>query len=76
MKIILLDAKTLGDDIPLTVFSDMGEFVSYPTTSPEEAPGRIADADVIVTNKVKFSRMVQNSPFFTVIREELDKLKN
>ena len=53
MKIILLDAKTLGSDIPLTVFSDMGEFVSYPTTSPEEAPGRIADADVIVTNKVK-----------------------
>lgn len=53
MKIILLDAKTLGSDIPLTVFSDMGEFVSYPTTSPEEAPGRVADADVIVTNKVK-----------------------
>lgn len=53
MKIILLDAKTLGDDIPLTVFSDMGEFVSYPKTSPEEAPDRIADADVIVTNKVK-----------------------
>lgn len=53
MKIILLDAKTLGSDIPLTVFSDMGEFVSYPKTSPEEAPDRIADADVIVTNKVK-----------------------
>jgi len=53
MKIILLDAKTLGSDIPLTVFSDTGEFVSYPKTSPEEAPGRIADADVIVTNKVK-----------------------
>ena len=53
MKIILLDAKTLGSDIPLTVFSDMGEFVSYPKTSPEEAPGRIANADVIVTNKVK-----------------------
>ncbi len=53
MKIILLDAKTLGSDIPLTVFSDMGEFVSYPKTSPEEAPDRVADADVIVTNKVK-----------------------
>jgi len=53
MKIILLDAKTLGSDIPLTAFSDMGEFVSYPTTSLEEAPGRVADADVIVTNKVK-----------------------
>ena len=53
MKIILLDAKTLGDDIPLTVFSDLGEFVSYLKTSPEEAKDKIADADVIVTNKVK-----------------------
>ena len=53
MKIVLLDAKTLGDDIPLTVFSDMGEFVSYPKTSPEELADRIMDAEVIVTNKVK-----------------------
>lgn len=53
MKIILLDAKTLGSDIPLSVFSDMGEFVSYPKTEPEEIAERIKDADVIVTNKVK-----------------------
>ena len=53
MKIILLDAKTLGDDIPLTVFSDIGEFVSYPKTEPEEISERIKDAEVIVTNKVK-----------------------
>ena len=53
MKIILLDAKTLGDDIPLTVFSDIGEFVSYPKTEPDEIIERITDADVIVTNKVK-----------------------
>lgn len=53
MKIILLDAKTLGSDIPLAVFSDMGEFVSYPKTEPEEIANRINDAEVIVTNKVK-----------------------
>lgn len=55
MKIVLLDAKTLGDDIPLTVFSDMGEFTSYPKTNPDEAKERIEDADVIVTNKVKLT---------------------
>ena len=53
MKIILLDAKTLGSDIPLTVFSDMGEFTSYPKTEPDEITERIKDAEVIVTNKVK-----------------------
>lgn len=55
MKIVLLDAKTLGDDIPLTVFSDMGDFTSYPKTNPDEAKARIEDADVIVTNKVKLT---------------------
>ena len=53
MKIVLLDAKTLGSDIPLTVFSDMGEFVSYPKTDLADAPERIRSAEVIVTNKVK-----------------------
>ena len=68
MKIILLDAKTLGSDIPLTVFSDMGEFVSYPTTSPEEAPDRVADADVIVTNKVKLrSDILKHAPNLKLI---------
>ena len=53
MKIILLDAKTLGDDIPLSAFSDLGEFTSYPKTEPCEIPERIKDTEVIVTNKVK-----------------------
>ena len=55
MKIVLLDAKTLGDDIPLSVFSEIGDFISYPKTAPEEAPGRIKDAGVIITNKVKLT---------------------
>lgn len=58
MKIILLDSKTLGSDIPLDVFSHMGEFVSYLTTSPEEAPERMSDADVIITNKVKLHSQI------------------
>ena len=53
MKIVLLDAKTLGDDIPLSAFSDLGEFTSYPKTEPCEIAERIKDAEVIVTNKVK-----------------------
>ncbi len=53
MKIVLLDAKTLGADIPLSAFSEIGEFVSYPKTEPEEISERIKDTDVIVTNKVK-----------------------
>lgn len=52
MKIVFLDAKTLGDDIDYSGFEQMGEVVRYPFTSPEEAPERVTDADVLIVNKV------------------------
>lgn len=51
MKIVILDALTYGDT-PLDGFKALGDVVVYQTTSPEETAGRIAEADVIVTNKV------------------------
>ena len=52
MKIVFLDAKTLGSDIDLSVFDQFGDVVIYPTTKPEETTARIRDADIIITNKV------------------------
>lgn len=52
MKIVFLDAKTLGDDIDYSQFEQFGTVVRYPFTAPEEVPERAADADVLVLNKV------------------------
>lgn len=52
MKIIFLDAKTIGDDINLSSFETLGEVIKYPFSTPEEASVRTACADVIITNKV------------------------
>jgi glycerate dehydrogenase len=52
MKIVILDAKTLGSDISLEPFQKLGEVTIYELTRPEEVMSRIADADVIITNKV------------------------
>ena len=52
MKIVFLDAETIGKDIDLSGFAELGEFITYDATRPEEVPERIADADVILTNKV------------------------
>lgn len=52
MKIVFLDADTLGSDIDLGPIERFGEIISYPVTSPELTAQRIADADVVVTNKV------------------------
>ena len=55
MKIVFLDAKTLGDDIDYTPFEQLGEVVKYPFSTPEEIAGRAKDADVLVVNKVQIN---------------------
>ena len=52
MKIVFLDAKTIGDDIDLSGYDALGEVVKYGFSTPEEARERTRDADVIVLNKV------------------------
>lgn len=52
MNIVFLDAKTVGDDIDLSPFHSLGNFTAYDFTSPEQVPERVADADIIMTNKV------------------------
>ena len=47
-----------------------------PTEGMEIPEGYVERISAIVTNKVKFSRIVQNSTFFVDLQEELDKLRN
>ena len=52
MKIVCLDAATLGSDVNLDVFGQFGEFVSFETTAANERVERLNGADVVITNKV------------------------
>ncbi len=52
MKIVFLDAKTIGEDIDLSGFDAFGEVVKYGFSTAQEARERTRDADVIVLNKV------------------------
>jgi glycerate dehydrogenase len=55
MKIVLLDAKTLGEDLDLSPLEQFGTFTRYDTTSEEETLERVIDADIVITNKVVLS---------------------
>lgn len=57
MKIVFLDAATLGD-VSLEVFNGFGEAVLHPATQPDERADRVRDAAVIVTNKVVIDEAV------------------
>lgn len=52
MKIVFLDAKTLGEDLDFSGFDKLGEVVKYGFSSCEETRERTKDADVVIVNKV------------------------
>ncbi|WP_409439982.1 D-2-hydroxyacid dehydrogenase [Psychromonas sp. GE-S-Ul-11] len=51
MKIVLLDALTLGDS-DLSVFDTLGELTVYQTTDAKQTVERLVGQEVIITNKV------------------------
>ena len=61
MKIVVLDAATLGPGIDLTPLNAAGEVTVYGLTGPERLSERIREAEVIVTNKWKLNRENLNS---------------
>ena len=54
MKIVFLDAATIGDDLTYESFEDLGEVVVYPT-SDDEFESHVQGADVVVINKLKLN---------------------
>jgi len=67
MKIVLLDALTFGET-DLSGFDSLGEVEVYQTTLPQEVQTRIANCDVIVTNKVVITDThMQNTPALKLI---------
>lgn len=52
MKIAVLDAGTLGEDLSLAPLSAYGEVVRYDKTAIEDMPDRVCDADILLVNKV------------------------
>jgi glycerate dehydrogenase len=52
MKIVFLETGTLGSDVSLSKFYSLGDVTEYDLTLEEQIPERIADADVIIINKL------------------------
>lgn len=53
MNIVILDKSTLGADIDLSPIRALGTTQEYLTTAPDQVAERLADADVVILNKVK-----------------------
>lgn len=55
IKIAVLDAATLGDDLDLSPLGALGEVITYTATHPDEVAKRLSDVDVVLINKVKLN---------------------
>ena len=58
MNIVILDRKTLGLDIDMSIFDTLGTVKSFDTTKPNETIQRLQDTDIVITNKVVISKEV------------------
>jgi len=68
MNIVLLDAKTLGEDLDLSSLEAFGALVKYQTTSADETLDRIKTAEIIITNKVVITaQMMEEAPQLKLI---------
>lgn len=62
MKIVLLEADSLGEDMVFTPFHKLGDVAIYPSTTEAEMPERVRDADVIIANKLPVcEKTIQNA---------------
>ena len=52
MRIAVLDAMTLGQDIDLSPLERVGELVRYDVTPPDCVASRVGQADAVIVNKV------------------------
>lgn len=70
MKIVVLERNSVGTDIPVD-YSDLGEVTYYPNTvTVEEVRERIAEADIVVSNKAPMKKeALQDAPNVKLICE-------
>jgi len=61
MKIVFLDAKTMGKVPNFHLIEKLGDFTLYQTTKPDERLERMKNADVIITCKVIMDQEIIDS---------------
>ena len=79
MKLLILDAETLGNDIDLSQYESLGELISYEQSTYEQAKERMKEhnPDVVIENKINMSaELMQQAPALKMIAETATGFNN
>lgn len=55
MKIVVLERNSVGTDVSIDCFNELGEVTAYRNTMHDEISERIKDADIVVANKCRLN---------------------
>ncbi|MCF0163719.1 MAG: D-2-hydroxyacid dehydrogenase [Bacteroidales bacterium] len=70
MKIVFLDANTIGSDVSIEPISSLGDYSSYESSTYKEALERVKDCEVLIINKIKVDKnLIDNAPALRLICE-------
>ena len=76
MKIVFLDAATMGD-VSFAPIAQYGELVCYDSSTPEQAIERVADCEVMIINKVLVTpELIDAAPKLKLICESATGVNN
>lgn len=76
MKIVFLDAATMGD-VSFAPIEALGEFIKYDRSTPEQAIERVSDCDVMIINKVLVTpELIDAAPSLKLICESATGVNN
>lgn len=76
MKIVFLDADTMGD-VSFAPIERYGELVCYGRSTPEEALERVSDCNVLIVNKVRVTpELIDAAPSLELICEAATGVNN
>jgi len=76
MKIVYLDASSIGET-DLSEIASLGELVTYPNSTREEALARVGDCEVLIVNKIKVDReLLSRAPKLRLVCESATGVNN
>lgn len=76
MKIVFLDAATMGD-VSFDRIASLGEFVAYENSTREEALERVSDCEVLIVNKIRVDKeLIDAAPSLRLVCEAATGVNN
>lgn len=76
MKIVFLDAATMGD-VSFARIASLGELIVYDNSSREEALERVSDCEVLIVNKIRVDKeLIDAAPALRLVCEAATRVNN